>query len=150
MDFKMEAELPVEPAKVWPIMIDIAEMTACIPGVEKVEEIDRLKLYNAVMKQKIGPFKLEVPAEMVVDELREPEFVRAHASGKDKFTGTTLRVNFDVSLKSNSGSGSLLEIAADLQVAGRLASLGHSMIKKKAEENFAEFEKKFRARLESL
>lgn len=150
MDFNMTAELPVEPAKVWPVMIDIAEMTACIPGVESVEEKETLKLYSAVMKQKLGPFKLEVPAEMIVDELREPEFVRAHASGKDKFTRTTLRVDFDVSLKPDGKGGSLLAIVADLQVAGKLASLGHSMIKKKAEENFAEFETKFRARLERI
>jgi hypothetical protein len=37
-----------------------------------------------------------------------------------------------------------------LQVAGRLASLGYSMIKKKADENFTEFEKRFRAQLEAI
>ena len=33
--------------------------------------------------------------------------------------------------------------------AGRLASLGYSIIKKKAEENFAQFEARFRKELET-
>lgn len=149
MDFRMEVELPKPPAKVWEVMVDIGRIAGCIPGCEQVEEQEKLKLYRAVMKQKIGPFKLEVPAEIVVDEHAEPSLVRARASGKDKFTGTTMNVAFNVVLTPIE-SGSRLEATADLQIAGRLASMGHAIIKKKAEENFAQFEIKFRAELESI
>ena len=149
MDFRMEAELPAAPAQVWPVMLDIGRIAGCIPGCEQIEERETLKLYSAVMKQKIGPFKLEVPAEIVVEEFAEPDFVRARAFGKDKVTGTTLEVILDVRL-SPSESGSLLVVNATLQVAGRLASLGHSIIKKKAEENFAQFEVRFRQELETI
>jgi carbon monoxide dehydrogenase subunit G len=145
----MEVELPKPPAKVWEVMVDIGRIAGCIPGCEQVEEQEKLKLYRAVMKQKIGPFKLEVPAEIVVDEHAEPSLVRARASGKDKFTGTTMNVAFNVVLTPIE-SGSRLEATADLQIAGRLASMGHAIIKKKAEENFAQFETKFRAELESI
>jgi carbon monoxide dehydrogenase subunit G len=149
MDFRMEAELPDAPAQVWLVMLDIGRIAACIPGCEQIEERERLKLYSAVMKQKIGPFKLEVPAEIAVEEYREPDFVRARAFGKDKFTGTTLDVTFDVRLAPSDG-GSRLVVDATLQVAGRLASLGYSIIKKKAEENFAQFEVRFRKELETI
>ena len=149
MDFRMEVDLPKPPAKVWEVMVDIGRIAGCIPGCEQVEEQEKLKLYRAVMKQKIGPFKLEVPAEIVVDEHTEPSLVRAHASGKDKFTGTTMNVAFNVALTPIE-SGSRLEVIADLQIAGRLASMGHSIIKKKAEENFAQFETRFRTELESI
>jgi carbon monoxide dehydrogenase subunit G len=102
-----------------------------------------------VMKQKIGPFKLEVPAEITVEEHQEPDFVRARAFGKDKFTGTTMDVVLNVRL-APSGGGSRLDVDATLQVAGRLASLGYAIIKKKAEENFAEFETRFRGQLELI
>ncbi len=101
------------------------------------------------MKQKIGPFKLEVPAEITVEEYIEPDFVRARAFGKDKFTGTTLDVVFNVRL-AQLEAGSRLEVGATLQVAGRLASLGFSIIKKKAEENFAKFEIRFREELGTI
>lgn len=150
MDFKMEAVLPNSPADVWLVMVDIGRIAACIPGCEQIEEQEKLKLYRAVLKQKIGPFKLEVPAEIVVDEYEEPNFVRARAIGKDKFTGTTLTVNLEVKLGSEGETGSRLGVDADLQVAGRLASLGYSIIKKKAEENFALFDERLRAELEKI
>jgi uncharacterized protein len=148
MEFKMEAELPSAPVQVWPVMLDIGRVASCIPGCEQIEEREKLKLYRAVMKQKIGPFKLEVPAEITVLEYREPSFVRARAFGKDKITGTTLDVILEVQL-APSDTGSRLEVNATLQVAGRLASLGYSIIKKKAEENFAQFEARFRKELET-
>jgi uncharacterized protein len=150
MDFRMDAELPSAPERVWPVMVDIGRIAACIPGLEQIQEHEKLKRYSAVMKQKIGPFKLEVPAEITVEEHQEPDFVRARAFGKDRFTGTTMDVVLNVRLAPFAGSGSRLEVDATLQVAGRLASLGYSVIKKKAEENFAEFETRFRSQLELI
>ena len=149
MDFRMAADLPNTPAQVWPVMLDIRRIASCIPGCEQIEEQEKLKLYRATMKQKIGPFKLEVPAEITVEEYIEPDFVRARAFGKDKFTGTTLDVVFNVRL-AQLEAGSRLEVEATLQVAGRLASLGFSIIKKKAEENFAKFEVRFREELGTI
>lgn len=151
MEFQMAAELPHPPARVWPVMVDVARIAECIPGCEQVVERVRLSEYSAVIKQKLGPFKLEVPAEIVVEEHREPSIVRARASGKDKLTRTTLGVELAVTLATvDGGEGCVLSVQASLQVAGRLASLGHSIIKKKAEENFAEFERRFRAQLQDI
>jgi carbon monoxide dehydrogenase subunit G len=149
MEFQMEAELPNAPAQVWLMMVDIERIASCIPGCENVVEREKLKLYSAVMKQKIGPFKLEVPAEIIVEEHKEPDYVRARAYGKDKITGTTLDAILNVRLFP-SDTGSRLEVNATLQVAGRLASLGYSIIKKKAEENFTQFECRFRKELETI
>jgi uncharacterized protein len=149
MDFRMEVALPKPPTQVWLVMVDIGRIASCIPGCEQIEEREKLKLYGAVMKQKVGPFKLEVPAEIVVEDHQEPSFVRAHAFGKDKFTGTTMDVVLNVGLTPLDG-GSRLEVSASLQIAGRLASLGHSIIKKKAEENFTHFEARFRTELEAI
>ncbi len=152
MDFRMVAELPDVPAAVWTVMVDIGAhcVAVRIPGCEQIEvEGETLRQFSAVMKQKIGPFKLEVPAKIVVEEHQEPVFVRARAFGKDKITGTTLDVMLDVRL-APSKTGSRLEVNATLQVAGRLASLGYSIIKKKADENFVQFEQCFRKELEAI
>ncbi len=42
--------------------------SACIPGCENVEEIELFAIYKAMVKQKIGPFPVEVPADIVVDD----------------------------------------------------------------------------------
>ena len=150
MEFRMEAELPHPPERVWLVMVDIARIASCIPGCEQVEERERLARYDALLKQRIGPFKLEVPAKITVEEHREPSLVRARASGADKFTRTTLGVELEVVLAPLDGAGCTLSVHARLQVAGRLASLGYSTIKKKAEENFIEFERRFRGELEAI
>jgi len=137
MDFAMSMPLPCAPQEIWPVLLDFRRIAGCIPGCEQVEEVAELAHYKAVLKQKIGPFKLEVPAEIFIDEMRANELVRARATGRDKFTGTNFTVNFEVILQAEPQSA--LNVQAGLQVAGRLASLGYSVIRKKADENFAEF-----------
>lgn len=147
MDFSFETMLPTAPERVWTFIIDIERMAACIPGCEHIEAKEVLKSYSAVMKQKIGPFKLEVPAQISVDSYEAPSFVNATATGKDKFTGTTLSVALHVNVEPVEAASSKFTVNAELTVAGRLASLGYSVIKKKAEENFAEFERRIKEQL---
>lgn len=132
----MTMELPRRPDDVWPLLLDFQRIAACIPGCEQVEELAPLAHYKAVMKQKIGPFKLEVPAEIHVDEMLAPSHVLARATGRDKFTGTSFTVKLGVYLRPEPA---VLEVQAELSVAGRLASLGYGTIRKKAEENFTLF-----------
>lgn len=150
MEFQMEVTLPEPPEHVWSVMVDVPRIASCIPGCENVQEVVRLESYSATLKQRIGPFKLEVPAEVKVDGYDEPHFLKAHASGVDKLTRTKLSVVFDVTLTPVNQDSTLFAISAELQVAGKLASLGYGLIKKKAEENFAEFEKRIREQLEAI
>lgn len=147
MELTAEADLPRPAAPVWAVMMDVQKLAGCIPGCESVTELVALSTYKAVMKQKLGPFKLEVPAEIRVEELREPDLVRARATGRDKFTGTRLDVLLSVALLSTGLESCRLTISADMQVAGKLASLGYPIIKKKAAENFAEFQNRLLAAL---
>ena len=147
MEFNLSTDLPTTPEAVWPVLVDVRRIAACIPGCEQVEEIALLSHYKAVMKQKLGPFRLEGPAEIFVDEVSPPQRVRAHATGRDRFTGTTFTVNLTVDLVAADGGRSTLIVDAGLSVAGRLASLGHSVIRKRAEENFAEFNQRLKAEI---
>lgn len=150
MDFQMEVALPEAPERIWAVMVDVPSIAACIPGCENVVEEARLEHYSVTFKQKIGPFKLEVPAKVMVESYEEPRFLRARADGVDKLTRTKLAAVFNVTLAPVEQGGCLFSISAELQVAGKLASLGYSLIRKKAEENFAEFERRIRAQLEAI
>jgi carbon monoxide dehydrogenase subunit G len=154
----MDTVLSAQPEAIWPIFFDVGRIAGLIPGCEQVEEKELLALYAAVMRQKIGPFKLEVPAEIRVEELLAPLRVRARAKGRDKFTGTTLDVLLEVGLErldvsiapvdaGAGGGGTRLTVASTMLVAGRLASLGYPVVKRKAEEIFVEFERRLRAEL---
>lgn len=147
MNFSIDAVLPAEAAKIWLVFFDMGRIAALIPGCENVVETSPLTDYTAVMKQKIGPFKLEVPTQIKVEEREEPRRVRVRASGRDKFTGTTLDVLLSVVLDAQPDGGTRMAVDASMQVAGRLATLGYPVVKKKSEELFAEFERRLRAEL---
>ncbi|MSP96240.1 MAG: hypothetical protein EXR29_03240 [Betaproteobacteria bacterium] len=143
----MDLTLCASRDSIWPIFFDVARIARLIPGCEQVEEKEPLALYTAVMKQKIGPFKLEVPTEVRVEDIQAPERVRSRARGRDKFTGTTLDVLLEVVLAPAENNGTRLTVDATLLVAGRLAALGYPVVKKKTEEIFVEFEQRLRAEL---
>jgi carbon monoxide dehydrogenase subunit G len=150
MDFKIDAELPATAAQLWAIFFDVRRVATLIPGCEDVVEVDPLKAFSAVMKQKIGPFKLEVPTRITIESYVPQSQVALKAAGKDKLTGTTIDVHMDVGLEEQSTGGRAsckLEVSASMQVAGRLASLGYPIVRKRSEELFAEFERRLRAEL---
>lgn len=147
MNFSIDAVLPADAPRIWQVFFDMGRIAALIPGCENVVETSPLAAYTAVMKQKIGPFKLEVPTQITVEEREEPLRVRVRATGRDKFTGTTLEVLLSVVLDALPAGGTRLAVDASMQVAGRLATLGYPVVKKKSEELFAEFERRLRAEL---
>jgi len=150
MNFNMDMEMPAHPETIWPLFFDVARVATLIPGCEQVEECEPLKRYTAVMKQKIGVFRMVAPSEVTVEEMVAPSRVRARAKGRDKLTGTTMDVLLDVSLELTESNGTRLRIDASMEIAGRLAQLGFSVVKKKADELFVEFEKRLREELDQL
>jgi carbon monoxide dehydrogenase subunit G len=149
VNFRIDAVLPAAAEKIWLVFFDVRRIALLIPGCENVEETAPLAAYSAVMKQKIGPFRIDVPTRIVVEEREEPRRVKVRATGRDRITGTTLDVSLAVALEAVPEGGTRLGVDSTMQVAGRLASLGYPVVKKKAEELFAEFEKRLRAELGS-
>jgi carbon monoxide dehydrogenase subunit G len=153
MDFKIDATLPATAAQLWAIFFDVQRVAGLIPGCENVTEVEPLKEFSAVMKQKIGPFKLEVPTRIVLESHTLEKHVELSASGRDKFTGTTIDVRMKVDLEELSDTQPRqcrLAVDAQMQVAGRLAALGYPVVKKRSDELFAEFEQRLRDELASF
>lgn len=148
MNFNIGGVVPATASQLWAIFFDVRQVADLIPGCEDVVEVEPLKEFSAVMKQKVGPFKLEVPTRIVVESHVPERQVRLRATGRDKRTATTIDVQMNVDLDDRgAGQGCRLDVDAQMQVAGRMASLGYPIIKKKSEELFAEFESRLRRKL---
>lgn len=143
MEFNMSMAVPATPAELWSTLLDVSRISGCIPGCENVEEIERLATYKATVKQKIGPFKVEVPADIIVESITEPSHVRTRATGRDKFTGTRLAVVLDITVTPEE-SGSTFAVGAKVDVQGRLATMGFGVIKRRVDQNFEEFERRLK------
>lgn len=150
MDFRIDATLPASAAQLWAIFFDVQRVARLIPGCENVSEVEPLKQFSALMKQKIGPFKLELPTAIVLGAYTLERHVELSATGRDKFTGTSIDVRMAVNLEERqgaSGTECVLGVMAEMRVAGKLASLGYPVVKKKSDELFSEFERRLRNEL---
>lgn len=147
MEFNMSMVVRASPTQLWSTLLDVPRISGCIPGCENVEEIERLATYKATVKQKIGPFKVEVPADIVVESMTEPSHVRTRATGRDKLTGTRLAVVLDVTVTPEGSGSSTFAVDAKVDVQGRLATMGLGVIKRRVDQNFEEFEKRLKEML---
>lgn len=147
--FSAEFVVPSPVANVWALFFDLSRIAGLIPGCSDVVELEPNRRYSAVMRQRLGVFKLEVPAVIVLEELVEHRTVRARATGTDKLTGTSVDVLLDLQLQELEAGKTSIAVHSTTQVLGKLAALGYPIVKKRARELFGEFEQRLRAELDA-
>ena len=148
---KFETQTAVECSKeeLWSLLFDVTRVAELIPGCSDVEEIKHLERYSAVIRQKVGPFKFEMPCEIVVDEYAEQERVAITATGEDKKTSTSVLVKM-LLVHGEKEDKVSIDIDSDIQIAGKLATLGFPVVKKKCKDIFREFDANLQQELEGV
>ncbi|PYM17155.1 MAG: hypothetical protein DMD81_10355 [Candidatus Rokuibacteriota bacterium] len=146
---KVEREIPIQasPEKVWSFLWDVPRLAACIPGAKDVRTIEDGKLYGAVVAEKVGPFKVQFPLTIEVLEALPPERLRARAGGRDAAVDGLVKVEIDVALRGSDG-GTALSLTVDINVLGKLGTLGHSVIIRKGNDIVDRFGSAIRRELE--
>ena len=135
-------------AKVWELFWDLPRVAKCLPGCESIEAVDD-KTYRAHMVQKVGPFQVAMDLDLSVQEVVEGSRVVVAGGGKDRM-GNTLKLNkLSLELVPASETETDISYGMDFNLYGRLATLGNSMVKRKAEETRVEFSKCIRAELDN-
>jgi carbon monoxide dehydrogenase subunit G len=147
LQFQKEVEIAAPREKVWSFIWDVDQFIACVPGCREAKTLEAGKRYAAVIVEKVGPFKVEFPMTVEVLEREEHERIKAQASGSDNKIGSRMKVDLDVNLRE-SGDKTLLGFVAGVDILGKLAALGHSIIKRKADQVLDEFAQAVKKRLE--
>lgn len=149
MKFETQTSVECSKEELWSLLFDVTRVAALIPGCSDVEEVEPLKQYTALIRQKVGPFKFEMPCEIVVDDYVENERVGITATGKDKKTSTGALVALALVL-SEEADKVVINIDADIQISGKLATLGFPIVKKKCTDIFREFNSNLNQELETI
>ena len=150
MRFEQRIDVKAGTAEVWEFLWDIERLARCVPGCQEVRELEPQRRYSLVLEERVGPFKAHFDMDVIVQE-REPErMVRLQASGSDRKLGAFNRVGLEVKLEGTDTGGTALEVTADIQVVGRIASLGQVIIKRKAQEIVERFARAIAEELESV
>jgi carbon monoxide dehydrogenase subunit G len=143
----MEVEILAPREKVWNFIWDVDRFIACVPGCKEAKTIEAGKLYAATMVEKVGPFRVEFPTTIEVLEREELAHIKAQASGADNKIGSRMKLSLDVKLQDRDEK-TVLSFVAGVDILGKLAALGHGIIKRKADQVLDEFAQAVKQRLE--
>ncbi|HEU4639904.1 MAG TPA: SRPBCC domain-containing protein, partial [Candidatus Binatia bacterium] len=97
--------------------------------------------------EKVGPFKVEFPTTIEVLEREELSRIKAQASGADNKIGSRMKLDLEVKLREEENK-TVLQFIAGVDILGKLAALGHGIIKRKADQVLDEFAQAVKKRLE--
>ena len=147
MQFEKEVEILAPREKVWNFIWDVNRFIACVPGCKEAKTIEEGKKYSATMIEKVGPFKVEFPTSIEVIERQELTHIKAQASGADNKIGSRMKLDLDVNLREQDGK-TIVNFVAGVDILGKLAALGHGIIKRKADQVLDEFAQAVKKKLE--
>ncbi len=149
MEFDKQVAISAPPVQVWAFLWDVERMARCIPGCRSARTVEPEKRYEAVVGERVGPFKVQFPLDIEVVEAQAPVRLRAKATGRDTSVGSSLQMRLDLDIGQAEGQ-TVLRLRTEVTILGKLASLGHGMITRKADEIMEKFAQALRREIEGL
>jgi hypothetical protein len=136
---------PVE--TVWQFLWDIEKIAGCIPGCEGVKAIKEREKYELKVKDSVGPISVHLDLLADVKKVEPLKSIEIAMEGKDfKAGGVRQTVALALTPKGNETE---IGFETDVNVFGRLGTLGYPFVKKKAESVIKEFGEKIKNAIEA-
>lgn len=144
-----ELNLGASQEDVWKLLRDTPRLAALLPGVQTVTPLDEpgAEAYQAKAGDKIGPFKVVLNLEIRVTEAREPVSLRASIKGADSIGLNRITGSLHITLIPASPTAQM-RFEADIEILGKLATLGSAPIRRRTIEKFAEFARNIQAQFD--
>lgn len=146
LDVTKTTEVGAPPIDAWGLIRDVPRLSGCIPNVSNVQQIEADRRYTAVVSEKLGPFRLQVPVQIELRSVDEPRQIVAELSGNDSRGQARVRGTLDARLEP-AGQGTRLTLSVHLEVLGKLAALGAAPMRRRTDEIFNEFVRRVSAEL---
>jgi carbon monoxide dehydrogenase subunit G len=131
-------ELPHALAEVWRGLREAPGLGRCVPGCQDTQEVEPGRRYRATVRERVGPYSVEIPLEVIVDPLEEGVRLAVRVSGRDPVLSSTVKASMIAALAAGD-SGTSLTIQGRLEVGGKLAALGEAVIQRKTRDILGEF-----------
>ncbi len=133
---KFVVAAPIE--AVWEFLWDAKKMGACMPSVESIEALDG-RNFTAAVVARVAYLTARFDTKITVVEVEPPRRLVAIGEGMDKRLSDRLKLINTLELKPTSSGGTEVSYKMELNLFGKLASLGHPIIKHKAKQLADEF-----------
>jgi carbon monoxide dehydrogenase subunit G len=126
---------PIE--KVWEFLWDIEKLSKCIPGCEGVKTLKERERYELSVKDSVGPITVQLQLLADVKKLEPLRRIEIAIQGRD-FKAGGVRQTMALALASKNNE-TQVDFETDVNMFGRLGTLGYPFVKKKAESVIKEF-----------
>jgi len=131
-----DVDAPIE--RGWALLCDIPQVAACIPNAELTEVVDA-KTYRVKVAVKAGPVAVDYRATVTIESLDEETHTATMAvQGEESRGRGGVRASI-VACASARGNATHVDLRADAQISGIVATLGGRLIEGVAKKTVAEF-----------
>lgn len=148
MQFQHTISIAAPPARVWEFLWDVDRLAQCIPGCERATVITPHAHYTAQVADRVGPLKLKMPLDLVVQEAEEGKRLHVVGNGRDPALGSSVRVDIHAEI-SPEDAGTALHLAVEATVSGKIAGLGAGLFKRKFDDIMTQFGQRVKASIEA-
>lgn len=132
--------------EVWDFFLDIPGVSTCVPGVEKVEQVDD-ETFAGTLAVKVGPIAANFDGRVVIADMEPPRRLVARAEGKDKRTASMVSAAFTATLNETAPDETEVAYQIDVTIRGRLGQFGQGVIRETARQMTRAFAACVQARL---
>ena len=143
--------VPVPPEKAWDVLLDVERIAPCMPGASVLSISDDGNEIEGQVKVKLGPLSLTYKGTAKFTDKDQANYTIAiAATGKETRGAGTASANVQAVLKPGDATGStLVSIHTSLNVTGRPAQFGRSLLPEVSGKLIAQFASNLEALIES-
>lgn len=131
--FARSISVPVPTDQVWIQLMDVHALASCIDVLSEVEEVAPLAKYRAVLEDRLGPFKLRADLDVDITEVESGKSISGRAAGMDRQVASHIRAEARIVLSDEPVGMTTIQIDGSYEVTGKVATLGASSVRKKAD-----------------
>jgi carbon monoxide dehydrogenase subunit G len=133
--------VPVPPEQAWDVLLDVERIAPCMPGASVLSISDDGNEIEGQVKVKLGPLSLTYKGTAKFTSKDEANrTIAIEATGKETRGAGTASANVQASLKPADDTGStLVSIHTSLNVTGRPAQFGRSLLPEVSGKLIAQF-----------
>ena len=133
--------VPVPPEKAWDVLLDVERIAPCMPGASVLSISDDGNEIEGQVKVKLGPLSLTYKGTAkFTDKDQANHTLAIAATGKETRGAGTASANVQAVLKPGDATGStLVSIHTSLNVTGRPAQFGRSLLPEVSGKLIAQF-----------
>jgi carbon monoxide dehydrogenase subunit G len=132
VEFRRTVSILAPIDSVWALVEDIPAVASCIPGLHDLDQKGP-DTFDCVLSQRVGSVKANFTLTTKMSELVPKKSVTAITEGRDSSLQSNVKA-VQTFLLSPRGDETEVEIVAQFQITGKIATFGHRIILAKAEQ----------------